>query len=39
MAKIEDLINSYKKDRESVYNTWFVNNVTLSANSEKTTTS
>ena len=26
MAKIEELINSYKKDKESVYNTWFVNN-------------
>src|SRR3990172_7925618 len=26
MATIEKLINSYKNDRESVYNTWFVNN-------------
>ncbi len=26
MATIEQLINSYKQDRESVYNTWFVNN-------------
>jgi len=26
MTTIEKLISSYKKDRESVYNTWFVNN-------------